>query len=244
MRFIVITGMPRSGTVFLANLLNYAPDVEARHEIFGTRYFLALSYYQPSHPFVELCLRQQKKQVLGRFPELHTFVDVNAHLRFALDTVRRTLDDPLCFHLVRNGREVVRSLYRIGRWYTRREKRMRLLPNDPSTLELWGGYSRFEKLCWNWNEAVSRLLDEGVNVLHLERIVSDYQYLRERLLEPGGIHLEPNVWHALKDRRLNRQCLRLKNLLRGYPVRLKWTPKHEANFMSICGETMRALGYE
>ncbi len=75
---------------------------------------------------------------------------------------------------------------------------MPVLPNDPSTLELSGSYSRFEKLCWNWNETVSRLLEQRVNLLHLERIVSDKQYLRERLLEPSGIDL----WR-------NDACLRL-----------------------------------
>ncbi len=239
MRFIVITGMGRSGTTFLANLLNHAPDVEARHEFFGDRNFVAMSYYRPSHPYLELRLRQQREQVLARFPKLHTFVDVNPKLRFALDAVRGTLDEALCFHLVRNGRDVVRSLYTSG-IYTRKDG---FLPIDPSALDLWVGYSRFEKFCWNWNESVSILLDEGVNVLQLERIVSDNRYLRERLLEPGGIRLEPDVWHALKDRRLNRRRVRLRNLLKRRPVSLKWTPKHEAIFMSICGETMRALGY-
>ena len=232
-----------SGTTFLANLLNHAPDVEARHEFFGDSVFMTLSYYQPSHPYLELRLRQQREQVLARFPRLHTFVDVNQCLRFSLDTVRRTLDDPLCFHLVRNGRDVVRSLY-LSKMYTKGARRVWLVPTDSATLELWRGYSQFERLCWNWNEAVNRLLEEEVNVLHLERTVSDYQYLRERLLEPSGIHLEPDVWHALKDKSLHRTRFRLKKLWRGYPIRLKWTPKHEASFMSICGETMRALGYE
>ena len=90
---------------------------------------------------------------------------------------------------------------------------------------------------------MSRLLGEKVNVLQLERIVSDDQYLRERLLEPSGIRLEPDVWYALKDKRLNRRRVRLRNLLRRRrPVSLKWTSKHEASFMSICGEIMRALG--
>ena len=243
MRFIVITGMGRSGTTFLANLLNHAPDVEARHEFFGDRNFVTVSYYEPSHPYLELRLRQQREQVLALFPRLHTFVDVNPCLRFSLDAVRRTLDEALCFQLVRNGRDVVRSLYP-SRMYTTQAKRIWLIPNDPSTLETWDDYSRFEKLCWFWNETVSRLLDEGANVLQLERIVSDDQYLRDRLLEPSGIHLEPDVWHSLKDRRLNRRRVRLRNLLQRRPVRLKWTSKHEASFMSICGESMRALGYE
>lgn len=229
--------------MFLANLLKHTPDVEAHHEYFCNRTFMTLSYYQPNHPYLEHILRRQRQHVAARFPENHTFIDVNPWLRFAPHTVRRTLDDALCFQLVRNGRDVVRSLY-IGKTYTTREKTLSLLPNDPSTMALWDGYSRFEKLCWHWNETVSHLLKQRVPSLHLERIVSDYQYLHEHLLVPSGIRLERDVWRALKDNRLHPSRFRLKNLVRGRPVRLKWTPEHEASFRSICGETMRALGYE
>ena len=242
MRIIVITGMDRSGTTFLANLLSRAPDVEAQHEFFGDAAYIPLSYYQPNHPYLELQLRQQRQELVARFPQLHTFVDVNSNLRFSLETVRRALDVSLCFQLVRNGRDVVRSIY-LENIYSARAKGIQLIPNEPSTFDLFSTYSRFEKLCWRWSDTVSRLLDEGLNVLQLERIVSDYQYLRERLLEPSNIHLEPDVWHALKNRRLNRRRVGLKDRLRGRPVKLTWTPKHEASFMSICGETMRALGY-
>ena len=51
--------MGRSGTTFLSNLLNHAPDFESRHEFFGARNFVTMSYYEPSHPCLELFLRQQ-----------------------------------------------------------------------------------------------------------------------------------------------------------------------------------------
>ena len=91
---------------------------------------------------------------------------------------------------------------------------------------------------------MSRLLEDGVPSLHLERIVSDYQYIHERLLEPSGISLERDAWQALKDKRLHPSRFRLKNLLRGRPVKLVWTQEHEEKFMLICGDTMRKLGYK
>ena len=81
--------------------------------------------------------------------------------------------------------------------YTRWRKGTQFLPDDPSTLDLWDSYSRIEGLCWWWNYTVRRPLDEWVSTLHLERIVSDYGYHREHLLEPGGIDLDENVWRAL-----------------------------------------------
>lgn len=253
MRFIIITGSGHSGTTFVADLLSHARDIEVRHQFFGgptpmnaacSRNILrTLSYFQPNHPTLELTLREQREQVVAQFPELQTFVDVNPFLPYALDAARKAFGDVLCFHLVRNGRKVVRSHYN-GRKYKARARVLPIIPNDPSTLERWSGYSRYEKICWFWNDTVSRLLQDGVQLLHLERIVSDYDYLHERLLEPCGIHLEQDVWYALKDKRLHPSRFRLKNLLRGRPVKLVWTQKHEARFMAICGETMRALGYD
>ena len=254
MRFVIVTGCDRSGTTFLANLLDRAPNVEARHEFFGTsallnpnqpgRTFSALSYYDPGHPYLERTLRHEKDQVLARFPDRHAFVDVNGRLRYALDVARRVLDEPACFQLVRNGRDVVRSFYLSKRYSERDKGSMAILPTDPATLELWQGYSRLERISWYWNHVVSQLLEQGIGVLHLERIVSDYQYLRERLLEPCGIALEPDVWRSIKDKRLHRTRFRPKFLLRGQPVSLKWTPELETRFMAIYGATMSALGYE
>ncbi len=252
MRFIIITGCERSGTTFLANFINHAPDVEARHEFFGGnsfmnpsqphRTFRTLGYYLPNHPYLELTLRHEKEALAVAYPELTTFVDVNGYLRYSLDIVRKVLDEPLCFQLVRSGRDVVRSIYLSKRYSEWDRSSMTILPKDPSTLERWAGYSRFEKICWFWNDSVSRLLQEGVHLIHIERIVSDYQYLHETLLQPSGIGLERDVWHTLKHNRLHRTRFRLKNFLRGRPVKLNWTPEHEARFMAICGETRRAVG--
>ena len=222
MKFIIITGMGRSGTTFIANLLGRARGIEARHEFFGgpttlnahsTRdTFRTVSYYRPNHPFLELVLRQQKQQIEAEYPNLHTFVDVNPFLPHALDAVRATFNDVLCFQLVRNGRNVVRSQFG-GTKYSRTYHGTPILPLDPSTLELWGSYTRFERLCWWWNETVSRLLDRRVRSIHLERIVSDYGYLREQLLEPGGIDLDENVWRAMKDKKLHASHFRLRLFL-------------------------------
>ncbi len=85
-----------------------------------------------------------------------------------------------------------------------------------------------------------------VRTLQLERIVSDYGYLGEHLLEPGGIDLDENVWRAMKDKKVHASRFSLRRFVLGRPQRpkLDWTPKHEESFMTICGETMRALGYE
>lgn len=254
MRFIVITGCDRSGTTFLANFINHATNVEARHEFFGGdnflnvsqphRSFRTLAYYRPNHPYLEVTLRREKEGLEAAYPDLATFVDVNGYLRYSLDMVRRVLDEPTCFQLVRNGRDVVRSIYLTKRYSERDKSSMTILPNDPSALKSWAGYSRFERVCWFWNDSVSRLLEDGVQLLHLERIVSDHQYLHERLLKPCGITLEENVWQRLKDKKLHPSRFRVKNLLRRHPIRLDWEPDHESRFLAICGDTMRAIGYE
>ena len=78
MKFVIVTGCDRSGTTFLANLLDRAPDIEARHEFFGSsdvlnpsqpgRTFNALSYYDPGHPYLERTLRHEKGRLVADSP--------------------------------------------------------------------------------------------------------------------------------------------------------------------------------
>ncbi len=85
-----------------------------------------------------------------------------------------------------------------------------------------------------------------VRTLQLERIVSDYGYLREHLLEPSGIDLDENVWRAMKDKKVHASRFSLRRFVLGRRQRPKlyWTQEHEVSFLRICGETMTALGYE
>jgi hypothetical protein len=148
-QFVIITGMGRSGSTFLANLLDQSQAQEARHEYFGDRTFLHLSYYVPDHPYLRQLLRAQRDG-LREVPLAGTrVVDVNPWLRYGVRAVGEVLGGPPCFQLVRDGRKVVSSMYR-QKSYTPDEKSLPLLPQEAGALAAWPTWSRFERLCWLW----------------------------------------------------------------------------------------------
>ena len=242
MQFVIITGMGRSGSTFLAHLLDQSDAQEARHEHFAGRTFLHLSYYVPDHPFLHQALRRQRDALGAKLPAGAKLVDVNPWLRYGMGVVREVLGAPPCFQLVRDGRKVVSSMYR-QKSYTPEEKSLPLLPDAPETLAAWPGWSRFERLCWLWQRSVRGLLEQQIPTIRLETLLEDYDYLRRHLLEPGGLALDRAVWEGLRHRPLNRGRPRLANLLRGRAVDLRWSDDHERRFQTICGETMAAVGY-
>jgi hypothetical protein len=240
--FVIITGMGRSGSTFLADLLDQSGAQEARHEHFADRTFLHLSYYVPDHPFLHQELRRQRHALEARLPPAAKLVDVNPWLRYGTEAVREVLGRTPCFQLVRDGRKVVSSMYR-HKSYTPQEKSLPLLPDEPEALAAWHGWSRFERLCWLWQRSVRRLLEQQVPTVRLEALLDDYDYLARHLLEPAGLTLDRAVWERRRHRPRNRGRPRLANLLRGRAAELRWSDQHERRFAAICGETMAAVGY-
>jgi hypothetical protein len=243
LRFIIITGMGRSGSTFLAELLNHAANAEARHEYLAGKHFLSLSYYHPGHPYLVHELTRNRRDVEAEWAGTDLFIDVNPYLRYGLDTVRSALDTPRIYHLVRDGRKVVSSMY-LRKTYTKRENKLPIMPLDTAGFVSWTEGSRFEKLCWYWRDTVDRMLEAELPILKLDNLTGDFGYLRERLLEPEGIALDESAWRQMKDKQVNRNRFHPKYLLRGRPQKLDWTADTEARFREICGEAMGALGYE
>jgi hypothetical protein len=86
-------------------------------------------------------------------------------------------------------------------------------------------------------------MTSGMPLLILEKAVTDYAHLHDRLLGPHGIPLDEEQWDRFRNRRFNRSRFKLKDLIRGRPVRMAWGPEEERRFDAICGEAMAALGY-
>lgn len=242
-RTIILTGVGRSGTVFTATLLNHAENVVACHEHFLDKHLDALSYYKPDHPYVDHALRRGAEALRQKHPEATTFVDVNGRLRNVVDNIERELAPAQCFHLVRDGRRVVRSHY-TRKAYTDRTGTLHTIPHDPELAAEWDNWSRFEKLCWYWRDTADRLLERGLPVLRFEDVISDYDILRDVLLEPADIKLTRDDWEATRHQPLNATRFQLKWLLPWRDRPLEWTADHERRFRELCGPTMKALGYK
>lgn len=244
MRTIIVTGVSRSGSTFMGDLLSRADNALARHEHIGGRDFYCVSAYAPDHPFIVhdidrgLSSLKAEAQATGRA----VAVDVNSNLGLAVATVRAVSPQTRIFHLVRDGRAVIASQWR-RKMYTRYAKGVDVRPSDLESLAAFEGYDRFEKLCWQWSHIVTTLLDQGVPLIRLEEIVGDYDRLEEAFLLPAGVELLRSVWEERRHARVNESRLKWRDLLRGRPTRLDWTKAREARFQDLCGRAMARLGY-
>ncbi|MGE4003547.1 MAG: hypothetical protein AB7I48_25445 [Planctomycetaceae bacterium] len=243
-RVIVVTGMGRSGTRFLSTLINHARNAAARHELIGDTAFAALSYYNAAHPLVSTKMQAGFRRFMTEVPTADRYVAVEPGLRYAVPVVRNLSPQPNCWHLVRNGRAVVQSMQR-RKFLTDRDPHLPCMPFDAAEFERWQRSDRFGRLCWYWTDSVSRLLQQGVRTLHLEQLVSDYDYLDEQLLQPAGIALPKSAWIQERDRRVNRSGwrLRLKALIGRRPRSESWSREHERTFREVCGDVMGTLNY-
>ena len=174
MEYIFITGMPRSGTTFIGRLLlNGIENATTFHEHIGNREFAILSYYMGKE-YTETFLKNEKQKIESKFTS-KLFIDVNGALRNSVPEVINIFKPKNIYHLIRNPKNVVRSLY------TRRsEKRVHWLPKDKEGIKWWLNADKFSRICWNWVDTTQNLLKQETNIIIFEKIISDYNYFEEK----------------------------------------------------------------
>ena len=171
--------------------------------------------------------------------DIDIYGEVNSFLRRHCEALKKAFPNVTILHLVRDGRAVVRSMYSRetmmpGAYDT---KYVRPKPGGPY-YEKWDKMSRFEKLCWYWaveNEYLYRCTNG--RIVHFEKIVRDYEYFKEKVLEPLGLDIPREIWE--------REVRRPRNISLQYklPHWKEWDKWMEERFREICGEIMEKLGY-
>ena len=214
MDLVVLTGAGRSGTTFMAGLLDLAANTVGRHEFLTTRDFGYVSYYNPRHPSlrrdIEGRLKEAERIANGR----DVFVDANCRFTFALEPLRQARPDAKVFHLVRDGRAVVASNW-VRKMYTDYAKGIAFVPNSDSDLADWEKYDRFQRLAWQWNDVVSHLRASGLPIIQLEKAIADYDYLKAELLDPARIALSRGAWEQGRAEKANGTRFKIGDLFRG-----------------------------
>src|SRR5262245_13122344 len=128
MKYIFITGMGRSGTTFLASMLEGLDGIYAGHEMIGQREFWLLSWYLNDTTYTAQYLQRAKEKIESSVRQ-KVYIDVSPYLQYATDDLTKTFQPEKIIHLVRHPKEVIRSLY------TRRnEKDIHLVPKEAAEI--------------------------------------------------------------------------------------------------------------
>ncbi|MEA3352025.1 MAG: sulfotransferase [Chloroflexota bacterium] len=234
-----IVGIGRSGTTFLSNLLNKIPDCAVYHEHPRDRSALVDAYRYPDLAREYLC-GFRKRLIASRVKrkECTHYGEANSYLRYHIDALRK-LWYPKLFHLVRDGRSVVRSAMNRNT-FTSDEKwhsgQIYPFSEDPFA-DNWPDLNRFEKVCWYWMDANKFILKYSLPFIRFEDIIRSYEELTRQILVPLDITLPYSKWQETIEVPVNVSA----NV--SFPEWKYWTRKQKKTFENICGDLMSRLGY-
>ncbi|MFX0075456.1 MAG: sulfotransferase, partial [Candidatus Hermodarchaeota archaeon] len=154
------------------------------------------------------------------------------------NALKQSFPDATIIHLIRDGRDVVRSMM----------ARKTMTKDDPNTKHIyplegdpwkskWSSMSRFEKLCWYWkteNEYLSLNLKDAIR---FEDLISNYNYFHKNLLDPLNLEISEDLWRKEKESP--------KNVTTNYtlPHWKDWDTETLDSFNNICGEIMKDNNY-
>jgi hypothetical protein len=248
MNYIFITGMGRSGTLFLATMLGNLPGVHSGHEMIGDREYWLLSWYLKNTSYAREYLKRERKTIESNVHH-NWYVDINSYLQYSSDELKEVFKPETVLHLVRHPKDVIRSLYA-----RRSESVVHLVPKEQTEIDRWLDGDRFQQICWNWKDAVENLLDKNIPVIRFEELRENYDYFNDKLLKPFGFVLDEKNWKKMKSKKINKtksalyrrvySSLKGKNynvdILPDYPG---WPEKYKEIFQTYCFPAMKKLGY-
>ena len=234
-------GSFRSGTVFLSNMLKTEiPNSHIEHEANVLDYWNYPKALQSDKAALEYIQQFRLKEIFWRTKAVPVAIygEVNPFLRLHAKAIKLELPDVKLFHIVRDGREVVRSIY--SREILGKSDPLNPLIKPPTTdpyASKWQGMSRFEKICWQW-QFDNRFIREATgHNIKFEQLRSDYNYFKATLLDYLELDISKATWESYVSQKQNiTPTYRL-------PHWKDWTAEQQNTFEQICGDEMRACGY-
>ena len=224
----------------MANFLNQAEGIYVFHEpVLEDFYAHARAHYSQAaaEKYIE---GFRKKEIYRRIQHLHPGIygEVNGALRCHVKAIQKSFPNVTLLHLVRDGRDVVRSTFGRRAMTIRNPFSMSMHPvaSDPWSIH-WPNMDRFARICWFWQEENSRLRKAIGRTVQLEKILTSYEYFSSEVLTPCGILIDKKNWQnaVVSPRNTSREF--------SMPKWQDWTPEQQKTFREICGEEMEKCGY-
>lgn len=236
----IITSTGRTATRWLAFLLQHVANSHVSHEPVPDEHLLhGRVLIDPDFAcqyLLEFRLRDMAQRIRDYRPRI--YAEVNPNLRFLAPIIKILVPECRVVHLVRDGRDVVRSVYNRRQDSRRQGHYSQMQPPviDEYTAR-WEHLSAFEKVCWGW-QYENRLLRTCTSLrARVEDITASYGLFCDQILKPLGLFLPEPVWKKSLSMPVNAT----KQFSIG-PWET-WTPEEQRIFRMICGAEMNRYGY-
>lgn len=259
MKTFFILSHGRTGTKFLAKMLNECDGAVVHHEpLLSDKNLVFYSYAKVFSNALSGMLSQRFEKLMKDAGSAKFYGECNSYLRYEGEWLRQNLEATVIY-ICRDGRDFVRSAYP-RKLYTDLEPQLAIIPmNGTHLADQWAKMSRFERICWYWTDTYERLWnDSNGNIHHIEDLLSNYSLFSKVILEPTGLSISEEQWGSSVNKPENSTSgnivrKRLALLLKGngdkgagvqLPEWSEWTEEQRQQFNNICGPTMKKLGYE
>jgi hypothetical protein len=236
-----LLGIGRSGTKFLSKLLNSDENAIVFHEPIPEDFDAFCIAHKNEKSAYRYISKYRKKKIysLVKDKNVNTYGEVNSALRYHVEAITNCFPDAKTLHLVRDGRDVVRS-FMSRRHYIKGSKGHHALKptkKDPWYYK-WDTLNRFEKICWLWADANRRVRKHVKRHVKFEKAISDYNYFEENIENYLSLHIGREIWREAINRPKN-STIQFK-----LPHWKEWDGRLTESFDKICGEEMNILGYQ
>lgn len=227
-RLFLVTSTGRTGTTWLATLLNRIRDCHVVHEPVPIEQYAHVQALNNPDAARDYLIDFRVREMAWRLQHdsCNVYGEVNGALRRHIEALREVLPRARIIHLVRNPRDVIISM--LNRLALTADDKVYSRLDHPVAIkrEEWLSMDHFAKLCWLWasDNAYLRMHSDGL--AYFEEITVDFASLREQILEPLGLTLDETIW------REHQQVGRNSTLKRD--VRnCDWTKQQEVTFEKI-----------
>ncbi len=237
--FLLSTG--RSGTTFLADFFGSFGQVVSRNEqspAFKRRGIELVS--RPTN-FYEKQYFKWSRRLDTVLSGSDWFVETNCRLFGASHLIESVFPEALRFHLIRDGRDVVRSWVNKGR-YTRADTATRFTPHDvpgDPYRNRWKQLNSIQRNAWSWSMRNRIIADSNPDDLYyFEGIFKKPHEEIFRMLETLGLdYKEEDI-----QEKLQKKIFPTRNdFLPPFP---DWRDDWKQQFWEIAGEVMEEFGYD
>ncbi len=231
----------RSGSTFLTDMLTQElKEAQIEHEPNVNDYWSYTKVLFSEQHALDYLQEYRCKDILHRFnfEHLQVYGELNPFLVLHSAALQKLLPNAIYFHLLRDGRSVVRSL--MAREILGDKdpllKVIRPPQNDPYYGQ-WDTMSRFEKVCWKWQYENQILRQNIDNKIHFEQLINSYDYFKNHLLDLLNIEISEERWayHIAQP----------KHATPRYNIGhwKDWSNTQKKQFEKICGTEMELCGY-
>lgn len=262
-KLFFIIGSGRSGTRTFYRMLAGHEKIEIHHEYLCT-HIQPLGVLNYLGVISNEDIKKQLKNIYlpaVTYSSKDIFIDSSNKLTWLISPLLEIFPNAKFLAIARDGRKVVASFYYklkdeiyddkstkiLYEWYLNPGKRLmpppekkywwNIPPKNHPLHEKFTKFSRFERICYHWQEAYKVILEkkeelnDRILLMKLEEITSSEEALM-KIFAFLGIEYEPVYFQFLKTP---------KNVF--FPFDFKLTQEQEDIFWNICGGIMEKLGY-